>query len=206
MRNLGCLIFGAPITIGVIALLLKTYNDSGGQYLIEYSTLEQVGKLATWIFIGLVVYGICWLISPFAADINKANVKMVLDIWKDHTKMETDKEGDVIAYRYFHVTPNGVLHSVSTGAMGKNPITNRRRGSYAGGYNISDRVPTFKNTSGIYAAKTKHSPALLPYQNMSDVVLAQVKLSGRIIEAEYGYRAQYCEIIKVYEEKQNGYL
>ena len=68
-------------------------------------------------------------------------------------------------------------------------------GTYPGGFKRSDRVPTLKNTNGIYAAKTPDSPILQDYS--SGNVLAQVKLSGRIVEGELGYRAQYCEVVKI---------
>jgi hypothetical protein len=113
-----------------------------------------------------------------------------------HKIPEFDHSGAVIAYRYFDVE-DGELHSVGYGATGHNPVTKRSKGSYAGGWNIADRVPTLNNTHGIYAAKTPNSPILDDY-NILGSVLAKVELSGRVVEGEYGYRAQYCRVLEVY--------
>lgn len=120
-----------------------------------------------------------------------------------HKIPEVDRRGTVIAYRYFQMSSKGVLHSVGAGMVGKNPITKRERGSYKGGWNTSDRIPTLKNTHGIYAAKTWDSPILKDYQG-DNTVLAKVELSGRIVEGEYGYRAQHCRIVETYGDQHGN--
>jgi hypothetical protein len=129
----------------------------------------------------------------------------LIDDWKQtypitnprSNEPEISKEtGSIIAYRYFDYV-DGEYWSMSSGIVGQNPITNRPRGNYQGGWNISDRVPTLNNKSGIYAAKKKNSPILRDYAAAG--TLAKVELSGRVIEGEYGYRAQYCRILEVYE-------
>lgn len=114
-------------------------------------------------------------------------------------EVEYGANGAIIAYRYFELLEDGTLASVGKGATRPtNPITNRPAWSYRGGWNISDRVPTLNNTSGIYAAKHARSHILETYAK-EGTVLAKVELSGRIIEAEYGYRAQRCRVLEILE-------
>lgn len=112
--------------------------------------------------------------------------------------VEMNRDGSIIAYRVFEMV-DGVPWSVGNGIVGDNPITGRERGSYLGGWNISDRVPTLNNTSGIYAAKRPESAILDVYRDPG-TVLAKVELSGRVVEGERGYRAQYCRILNVIKE------
>jgi hypothetical protein len=126
-----------------------------------------------------------WRASPTYQQINP----------RPHSVPEIERDGRIIAYRYFWVM-DGEYYSVGAGIVGDNPITRRNRGHYLNGYNISDRVPTLNNESGIYAAKTPNSPILQDYKD-DDHVLARVELSGRVIEGEYGYRAQRCRILEV---------
>jgi hypothetical protein len=116
-----------------------------------------------------------------------------------HQVPEVDVNGSVIGYRYFNVaSEDGTLFSIGVGMTGDkvNPITGVHRGWYKDNWNVSDRVPTLKNDSGIYAAKTPDSPLLDGYGG----VLAKVELSGRVIEGEYGYRAQFCRVIEILED------
>lgn len=105
---------------------------------------------------------------------------------------EFNADGTIVAYRYFIRDEKGYM------SITKNGLS-RNGGSWPGGYLESDRVPTLKNTNGIYAAKTADSPILEPYRGQG-YTLAKVELSGRVIEAEFGYRAQRCIIIKELEE------
>ena len=60
------------------------------------------------------------------------------------------------------------------------------------GASETHKVPEWSCTCGIYATKELH---YLPWP-MSSVVLARVALTGKVIEHEYGYRAQHARVIK----------
>lgn len=108
-----------------------------------------------------------------------------------HTVAEYAPDGSIIGYRYFSFAPDGTPMSVTeTGIQADG-------GKYHGGYKIADRIPTMKNTHGIYAAKTPDSPILKKYKYSGR--LARVKLTGRVVEEKYGYRGSICEEIEFLE-------
>lgn len=118
--------------------------------------------------------------------------------WTDRhraVEWECEDDGTVIGYKWLHWTGHEFM-SGSIMSSGHNKVLNRRSDSWRGAMNFSDRVPTMQNTSGIYAAKTADSPILDEYQQ-PDTALVKLRLSGRIIEADYGYRAQKAEIVEI---------
>lgn len=136
-----------------------------------------------------VFVGVFWLAAGFV-------LGGIADVSSDrHQKRETNADGAIIAYRKVVKTDHGDFFSVSYGAKGHNSVTGLPRGWYQDGWNTSDRIPTVKNTSGIYAVKTSDNPELENYPG----VLVKVELSGRVIESETGYRAQHCRVVEVLE-------
>jgi len=107
----------------------------------------------------------------------------------DHTVAEYNSDGTIIAYRWFRRDSHGNLYSVT------------RNDKYEGGWLTADRVPTMKNSNGVYAAKTPNSPVLDEYNNSGNV-LCRVELGGKYIEGETGYRAQHCRVIEIIRENE----
>jgi hypothetical protein len=118
-----------------------------------------------------------------------AEEKGFTGIEKRHTVTEYAPDGTIVAYRYFDMLEGNVLASVGKGRLVDG-------GTYPGGYKRSDRVPTMKNTNGIYAAKTPDSPILEQYKGRGRV-LGEVRLSGRVIEGKYGFRAHECQAFRI---------
>jgi hypothetical protein len=105
-----------------------------------------------------------------------------------HNKVETDNGGNIIAYKWLARAPDGCLVSLINDTRWENlELT-------------ADRLPTAKNSNGVYCAKTYNSPILEAYRSTGRA-LVQLLLSGVVIEANYGYRAEHAEIISVLEER-----
>ena len=98
------------------------------------------------------------------------------------------KDGRIIAYRYVIKDEKGYMSVTQAGLS-------RNGGTWDDGYLESDRVPTMKNSSGIYAAKSPHSSALSEFHGQG-YTLVKVELSGRVIESTDGYRAQCCQVLE----------
>lgn len=189
-----------PVLLGLMALV-GAVNQNPVQ--VSQPTRSQfdggicLGAIIFAAFVGFIVFPDAYDgARGFASDLRQ--VLPITDPRADEP--EISRDGSYIGYRYFtKFESDGSLHSVGKGAVvGWNPITGRHSHDYSGGWNISNRVPTLKNESGIYAAKKQDSHILAPWAH-GDHVLAKVELSGRVIEGEYGYRAQYCRILEVYE-------
>lgn len=75
-----------------------------------------------------------------------------------------------------------------------------RYGKWVDGFLEADRIPADDNTNGIYAAKWPDSPELSSLKLNPHTVLVKLALSGRVIECEFGFRAQYADIIEVVKE------
>ena len=162
-----------------------------GTILLQYVPIIMCGSLI--LLIGLwMMWGQLTDYGNYGNTLHQQYNPSLYDDQERHKVSEIDVSGIVIAYRYFDRLPDGTLTSIGKGLTVDG-------GTYPGGFKRSDRVPTLRNTNGIYAAKTPDSPILDDFRGYGDV-LAKVKLSGRIIEGEYGYRAQYCEVIKILEE------
>lgn len=119
-----------------------------------------------------------------------------------YTRVEYDSEGCIIGYRYFGITyENGryILTSVGRGL-------DVDGGLYPSLLKEADRIPTTRNKHGIYAAKTPDSPILEAYSRHPGLVKARVRLSGKIVEHDYSYRAQYCEIVQIMDSKMSFLL
>jgi hypothetical protein len=192
------LLLSIPAIIGLLAFAGIVANDPPDMPQVDRQTGDNLicwGTFGLVAIVGMIVFpSLYGDATGIAAELNQ--VYQIND--PRHKVPERDANGSFIGYRYFIKSPDGTLEAMSKGRIGHNPITGRKRGSYAGGWNIADRVPTLKNTSGIYAAKTWDSPILDDYKE--GAVLAKVELSGKVIEADRGYRAQYCRIIETYGE------
>lgn len=149
------------------------------------------------IFVLALVFGIVTLMVVKYAIIRSFPGRGREKYDERHTRVEYDEDGCIIGYRYFSVVPddNGgyVLASIGYGAGVDG-------GTYPGWTKRSDRVPTIWNKSGIYAAKTPDSPILEQYRE-DGYIKARVRLYGKVVETEYGYRAQYCDILNVMDSK-----
>lgn len=163
------------------------------------------GAVAFIGFLGIVFFPTLWDDARgVAAELQIAMpIQRQPNFWGRHEKIEweCEDEGTVTAYRYLDVMRDKGTVEFSSGTMGiirKNHILNRSAASWRGAMNVADRIPTMKNKSGIYAAKTPDSPILRAYRE-PDTVLVKLRLSGRIIEADYGYRAQKAEIVEILE-------
>lgn len=211
-----------PPVVGLMLLLSYGYITSGGQYLFPYQVKIYCQIAFYAVIAALGVYFVIRLFSFAAREIEDMssftsgmNASMRFEInGRFGKKVELDaKTGEIIAYRYFYVDKRTAIPYSINSIKPHNPITERPRGSFAGGWNISDRVPTWKNQSGIYAAKTPHSHVLDGYRLTKaemeagldtthtefNMFLAKVSLSGRVLEGKYGYRAQICNIIEFLE-------
>jgi hypothetical protein len=220
------LVFVLPMTIGLLALG-SGLVQSGAVEQMQSGTVEGMNAAGISFMQAAKCVGMLFVFGFIASILTSGGLNTVSDInWQTVLEIskpggiQVEKKGTITAYRYVPKTQqvetgpdgevigdryfekiNGKYYSVGAGlAGGKNPITGRDRGDYAGGWNIADRVPTLKNKSGIYAAKTINSHILDPY-NHEGAVLAKVELSGRVVEGDYGYRAQYCRILETYEEQ-----
>lgn len=161
----------------------------------------QIAKYGMWGFAGYIILSMISGAARGTAEVFGGLKYVAYDLPREERRskqVEYGPHGSVIAYRYFECLPDGELYSVGKGvARPNNPITRRPAGSYRGGWNISDRVPTIKNTAGIYAAKQPYG--VLDDYRHPGLVLAKVELSGRIVEHEYGYRAQRCNVLEILE-------
>jgi hypothetical protein len=180
------LLISIPVFLGVLAGVGAIFD---GQVSPEF-----VATAFLWVkWMGIAFLGL-WLLNWFAS---RQPVRCTIPFESEeyainerHTQAELDENGSVIAYRYFDLD-KGVLKSVGMGAYVAPE-------GYKDGYLASDRVPTLKNTNGIYAAKTPDSPILEPY-HFYGMVKAKVQLSGRIVEGELGYRGQFCKVLEILE-------
>lgn len=114
----------------------------------------------------------------------------------DWTTAEYTELGSIVAYRYFLVDGDGNFRSVNVEGYKRGHVWTRDNP-----FQVSDRVPTAKNKSGFYAAKKPLSPILSEYKGKDGFVLTKVELSGRVVETEYGFRAQNCRILEFLEIK-----
>lgn len=163
------------------------------------------GSVVFLAFVGAVVFPRLWddTMSMFTGWDTPMPIQAMPSFWNRHKEVEWDcgDEGSVIGYRYLYVKRDKATVEFTSGAMGtlkENPVLKRNRGSWRGAFNISDRIPTMTNKSGIYAAKTPDSPVLSQYRE-PDTILVKLRLSGRIVEAEYGYRAHRADILEIIE-------
>ena len=61
----------------------------------------------------------------------------------------------------------------------------------------ADEIPTDDNTNGIYASKKPNASNLHSYKPEKRSTLVKLLLSGKVIEHEYGYRAEHADIVEI---------
>jgi len=118
-----------------------------------------------------------------------ANVpgKLVRDYVKagELRTLEQDEQGTCYGYKYL-VYVDGLYRSTAAG--GSAPWHNDEL--------EADEEPSENNRNGIYAMKSRKSTALLIYRGL-DRRLVKLALSGTVIEANEGLRAQHAQIVEV---------
>lgn len=75
-----------------------------------------------------------------------------------------------------------------------------RVGKWVDGFLEADEIPADDNTNGIYAAKWPDSSELSALKLNPHTVLVKLALSGHVIECEFGFRAQYADILEIVKE------
>lgn len=113
--------------------------------------------------------------------------KLVKDYLKpgETKRLEIDEQGTIYGYKYLGVTSDGMLFSPQRiGCVWINRSLQ------------SDIEPSDNNSSGIYAMKNKKSKSLEAY-NKPGRVLVRMALSGTVVEANEGLRAQYAQIVEI---------
>lgn len=162
----------------------RKYNG-GGQYWSYYRNSE---KLSSWKSLTesermdvLDEFALMpgWVKTPgkLARDYKKRG-------WKNAVEM--DEQGTIYAYKYlrFDGSQYYSLASISRGVC------------WFGGELEADQIPTADNTNGIYCMKVRDNPALDHYC-MSNRRLVKLALSGTVVEADEGYRAQHAQIVEM---------
>ena len=81
-----------------------------------------------------------------------------------------------------------------------------RKSKWYGNKLKSDFPPTIRNSNGIYSCKNKFYCGLVPYRNLlvgeygtfdtKMTQLVKLRLYGKIIDSEFGFRSEYAEIIE----------
>lgn len=100
-------------------------------------------------------------------------------------KLEIDEQGTVYGYKYLLVNNIGDLCSPMYPS-----IVWRDRELEA------DKEPTEENSSGIYAMKSRKHPVLERYAR-ENCVLCKLALSGTVVEANEGMRAQHAQVVEL---------
>lgn len=152
--------------------------------LLYFFPVVMIGVFCVWLCLSLLWY-------QFFHDEDDRLPRGVNPDYIDprHTVTEYDTDGSIIAYFIKLAGSDGSLYPVTTNGM---PSGVWEPGQL---FHMSDRVPTKRNSNGIYAAKTWDSPVLDPYRKPGSV-LEQVRLYPRVIEGQYGFRAHGVERIK----------
>ena len=75
-------------------------------------------------------------------------------------------------------------------------------GEWRGAIVRSDRRPRRGNEAGYYAFK--HPRAAAQYVDGKDTVLGTVRLWGRVVEHEGGYRAERCQVMALWDAVYDG--
>lgn len=104
---------------------------------------------------------------------------------KELQRLEIDEQGTIYGYKYLLLDEKGFLHS---------PL--RLKSVWENGEIEADHEPTQDNTHGIYAMKSRKSPVLGKYAH-ENCVLVRLALSGTVVEANEGLRAQHAIVAEV---------
>jgi len=102
-------------------------------------------------------------------------------------RLEIDEQGTIYGYKYLKWGLDEAFHSIA-------PIAD-----YATWYDNeleADVIPTEENNHGIYAMKSRKNPILYEYMDKYRK-LVKLALSGIIIEANEGLRAQHAQIVEI---------
>ena len=119
------------------------------------------------------------------------------------------EDGRFVGYKYLYRTADGpTYYSPIAFDIGHMLIKDSWRWTWMNKALTADLVPTRSNSHGIYSVKSYKDPELLRYRwdDARDMLSAQyaphlveLALSGHVIEAERGFRAEMAEIIREVE-------
>jgi len=111
--------------------------------------------------------------------------KLIRDYIKpgEMRKLEMDEQGTIYAYKY-------LIYSDGTYRSPRYPEITWYNDELE-----ADAEPTTENSNGIYAAKNRKSNILADYRR--DCILVKLALSGTVVEANEGLRAQHAQIVEV---------
>ncbi len=101
-------------------------------------------------------------------------------------QLEMDEQGTIYGYKY-------LLYDLD-GSLFRSP--QRPDAIWHNGELTADHVPTEDNTHGIYAMKTRKNKTLYSFAG-SDRRLVRLALSGTVVEANEGLRAEHAQIVEV---------
>ena len=101
-------------------------------------------------------------------------------------KLEIDEQGTIYGYKYLRLE-DGNFYSIASVSKGV---------EWPDMEIEADRIPAEDNTNGIYAMKSAKNPGLNGYYKTGRV-LVRLALSGVVVEANEGMRAQHAQIVEV---------
>lgn len=127
--------------------------------------------------------GASWKTAP-----NLQHLGVIADDYLAQT--EQDEQGTLYGYKYLCALREGEQWY-------RSPV--RTDAVWVDNEFESDVEPTRHNTSGIYCIKNPIDPKLSHYGG-HDKVLVKMALSGTVVEADRGFRAQHATIIAVVQE------
>lgn len=176
--NQYCLSFGKTMNCANITLMSTGANKCGIGFTIENNVIRL--GFCTQSAVGKLFF----------------NILNILRYYKD-TIVEKDYSGNIIAYKYL-LFYNNNFHSL----FGPNDLHEPESFiEWTTNSLDADSSPEINNTNGIYSAKTIYSHILKEfYKGFGDIgnfKLVKLLLSGKVIESEYGYRAEHADIIEV---------
>lgn len=105
---------------------------------------------------------------------------------KELQRLEIDEQGTIYGYKYLSLV-DGVFHSPMVGFGGA---------AWENGELEADQEPTENNSNGVYCMKSRKSPVLSRYAR-ENCYLVRLALSGTVVEANEGMRAQHALIVEV---------
>ncbi len=104
--------------------------------------------------------------------------------------LEIDEQGTIYGYKYLHRADDGDYVSPNFYSPRRPNMIWYNRELEA------DQEPTAENTNGIYFLKSRRNPTLQKYAG-ENKFLVRLALSGTVVEANEGGRAQHAQIVEV---------
>lgn len=124
----------------------------------------------------------------------------------------TKSNQPIISWRWWKLTGRGILKSISSDHVWKEPIMTTKLDSFKNPMKVSILNPiehggiNYRDGElrdwGVYSYKTPeflfiHNPSLAP-DAWHPLMLGRIKNTGHIVEHEFGYRAQKSEILELW--------